>query len=113
MTQAERVTKFIQQFCTLTHSHRGKPFILADFQKEIIDTIFAEDEQGRRKVRTALVGIPRKNGKSLLSSAIATYMLIADDRDAMPLVICAASDRQQARLDEWQQTHQEQHDSQS
>jgi hypothetical protein len=40
-------------------------------------------------------------------------MLIADDRDPMPLVICAASDRQQARLDEWQQTHQEQHDSQS
>jgi len=74
------------------------PFILADFQKEIIDTIFAEDEQGRRKVRTALIGIPRKNGKSLLSSAIATYMLIADDRDAMPLVVCAASDRQQARL---------------
>jgi len=57
MSQAERVTNFVQQFCTLTHSHRGKPFILADFQNEIIDTIFAEDEQVRCKARTTLIGL--------------------------------------------------------
>jgi phage terminase large subunit-like protein len=98
MKQAERVTKFIEQFCTLSGSFRGQPFILADFQKDIIETIFAEDETGRRKIRSAVVLLPRKNGKSLLSACIAVYMLIADDRDPMPLVVCAASDRQQARL---------------
>ena len=74
MTQAQRVIAFIENFCTLGGSFRGQPFILADFQKEIIETIFAQDEQGRRKVRTALVGLPRKNGKSLLASCIAVYL---------------------------------------
>jgi hypothetical protein len=98
MKQAERCMRFIEQFCTLGGSFRGQPFILADFQKDIIEAIYEEDETGKRKVRTALIGIPRKNGKSLLSSALAVYSLIADDRDPTPLVVCAAADRQQARL---------------
>ena len=98
MKQSERCMRFVEQWCTLGGSFRGQPFILAEFQKEIIEQIYDEDETGKRKIRTALIGLPRKNGKSLLASALAVYSLIADDRDPTPLVVCAAADRQQARL---------------
>ena len=98
MKQAEKVIAFIEQFLSLGGSFYGEPFILLDFQKEIIRKIFATDEDNNRKVRTSIVGLPRKNGKSALASALAVYMLCADDTDKAPVVICAAGDRMQARI---------------
>jgi len=97
-TQGERVCEFIETFCSLSGSYLNQPFKLAPFQKDIINTIYATDDEGRRIVRTALVGTPRKAGKSQLLSAIACWALIADPADAAPVVICAAGDRAQARL---------------
>lgn len=52
----------------------------------------------RRIVRTALLGMPRKNSKSTLASGLAAYHLIADDKDKAPEVWGAAVDRDQARI---------------
>ena len=96
--QAERVIEFVETFCSLGASHLGQPFKLAPFQKEIIRRVYATDEDGRRIVRTACLGTPRKAGKTELISACCVYGLIADPADAAPVVIAAAGDRQQARL---------------
>jgi len=37
------------------------------------------NEDGRRQYRTAYIEIPRKNGKSAMASAVANYLLFADD----------------------------------
>ena len=97
-TQADRVVQFLETFCTLGGSFLGQPFEVLPFQEEIIRKIYETDEQGRRIVRTALVGLPRKNAKSTLVAALCVYGLIADDADKAPVVIAAAGDRQQARL---------------
>lgn len=47
--------------------------------------------------RRALIGLPRKNGKSLFGSIVALYSLMAD-REAGAVVVSAAADRDQARL---------------
>ncbi|GGM78370.1 terminase [Longimycelium tulufanense] len=98
LPQAERVIQFIERFCTLGGSYAGQPFRLLEFQKDIIRDVYAEDPAGRRLRRTAVIGMPRKNGKTQLGAALAVYGLIADQGDPNPRVYSVANDRQQARL---------------
>ena len=98
MNQGDRVIEFIETFCTLGGSFLGKPFEVLPFQREIIEKIYKTDEEGKRIVRTALVGLPRKNAKTTLVAALCVYALIADTADSAPVVIAAAGDRNQARL---------------
>lgn len=98
MSLAGRVAEFVETFLTFGHSYAGQPFVLEDFQRDLLEDIYRTDDAGRRLVRTYLVGLARKNGKSQIGAALALYHLIADDSDASPQVISAAGDRAQARL---------------
>ena len=98
--KADKAVAFIERFCTHTKGELGgKPFILEDWQKDkIIRPLFGYvDKNGLRKYRTCYIEIPRKNGKSNLSAAIALYMLFADGEIGAEVVSCAAS-RQQANI---------------
>ena len=76
----------------------GKPFNLEPWEEKIVRDIFGwKREDGTRRYRTAFVAVPRKNGKSLLASAIALYMLIADGEPGAEIYSCAA-DKDQARI---------------
>lgn len=82
----------------LTHAKGelgGKPFLLQQWQQEYLRALFAE-ENGRRKVRTSLLALPRKNGKSTLAAGIALRAMLEDEPGA-EVYSCAAS-RDQARL---------------
>ena len=63
-SQGDRVIEFIETFCTLGGSFLGQPFKLLPFQKDIIQGVYATGEDGRRTIRTACLGTPRKNGKT-------------------------------------------------
>lgn len=97
--KAQRVVRFIERLlCHTKGEWAGRPFELADFQREFIDALFGTlQPDGRRQYKKALLGIPRKNGKSALASAVALYMLIADGEPGAE-VYSAAADRQQARI---------------
>lgn len=82
----------------LTHAKGelgGKPFLLQPWQRDYLRALFAE-EDGRRKVRTSLLALPRKNGKSTLAAGIALRCLLEPEPGA-EVYSCAAS-RDQARL---------------
>ena len=82
----------------LTHAKGelgGEPFLLEPWQRDYIRALFAE-ENGRRKVRTSLLALPRKNGKSTLAAGIAIKCLLEPEPGA-EVYSCAAS-RDQARL---------------
>jgi len=98
--KADRAVAFIEHFITHTKGELGgQKFILEDWQKDqIIRPLFGwVDENGLRKYRTCYIEIPRKNGKSNISAAIALYMLFADGEIGAEVVSCAAS-RQQANI---------------
>ncbi len=60
----------------------GSPLVLREWQKQLLRHLYARDAQGGLIAQTALIGQPRKNGKSALSSAaIALYSLIAEGVD--------------------------------
>ena len=98
-TDGPRVTQFSETFLTLNGSFAGQPFIPLPWMREFFDTVFEKDLlTGRRRFRTYLLGVPRKNAKSTLGAAIAVYMLIVDRSDDSPVIISAAGDRKQAKL---------------
>jgi phage terminase large subunit-like protein len=92
------VVNFIEQFCSHVKGHQG-PFLLEDWQKDdIIRPLFGwKRADGMRKYRTCYIEIPRKNGKSNLTAAIALYLLVAE-QEAGAEIISAAGDRNQARI---------------
>lgn len=96
--EALRVAEFLERFLTLGKSFLGQPFSLLDWQRQTLADIYMPGADGRRARRQYLLGLPRKNGKSQLGSALALAHLIADQHDSAPEVISAAGDREQARL---------------
>jgi phage terminase large subunit-like protein len=76
----------------------GDALVLRPWQRELIRHLYARDEKGGLIARTALVGTPRKNGKSALSStAIALYSLLAEGIDGGE-VYSIAAEKEQARI---------------
>jgi phage terminase large subunit-like protein len=76
----------------------GQPFTLHPFQKRIIREILVLDPDTRlRRIREAVVGLGRKNGKTALMAAIALALLILDDEPG-GLILCVAAKRDQAAI---------------
>tara|TARA_R100001594_G_scaffold25922_5_gene50588 strand:- start:1396 stop:2934 length:1539 start_codon:yes stop_codon:yes gene_type:complete len=99
-SSANKAVGFIETFITHTKGElSGKPFLLEDWQKKIVSDLFGwkNKKTDLRKYRTAYIQIGRKNGKSTLASALALYMLFADDERGSE-IYSAAGDRQQAGI---------------
>jgi phage terminase large subunit-like protein len=94
------VADFINSMCIQTKDtvagRSGQQIVLRDWQEKLLDNIFAVRDDGRFKNRTAFVGMPRKNGKSALSSGIALWGLFMGEQGG-EIYSCAA-DRDQARI---------------
>lgn len=89
--RAKRRLRFIREFLVVPKGHgAGRPVRLRDFQKDIIGGAFAEG------VRTALVSVPRANGKTALAAMLAVAELFCGDESAEVLVV--ASDQRQANI---------------
>jgi phage terminase large subunit-like protein len=76
----------------------GSPLVMRDWQRELLRNLYARDADGGLLAQTALIGMPRKNGKSALSSAaIGLYSLIAEGINGGE-VIAVAAEKDQARI---------------
>lgn len=98
LTRAERVIAFIEALQITAGAHSGRKFLLRQWQKDIINQIYATDENGKRPIRQALVCIPRKNGKTALAAALALCHLCGPEAEQRGQVYSAASDRNQAAI---------------
>jgi phage terminase large subunit-like protein len=68
---------------------------LRPFQQEFIEELLKTDRQGRRIYRTALLGMPRGNGKTELAAALALFLL---DTTMNAEIILAAGSHDQASI---------------
>jgi phage terminase large subunit-like protein len=97
-TKGDRVVKFIEGFCVHGEGDfYGMPFKLDDWQKKIIYEMYELNEQGHRKYREALIGLPKGNGKSQLIAGLGLYELLGSGVTS-PLVAVAAASYEQANL---------------
>lgn len=96
-SDGQGVIDFAEQFLEVSKGKRaGEPLVFTDWQRWLLDALLERRANGRLRYRRALVGLPRKNGKSLIGSALALYGLFAGEAGAE--VYSAAGDRQQARI---------------
>lgn len=94
----KRVKLFIETELQLTSGlGAGKPFKLRPWQLEIVKGIY-RTERGKRLVRTAVLSVGRKNGKSTIVAALALAHLIGPLRESRGQVVIAATDRDQAQV---------------
>ena len=97
-TKGARVVKFIEKFCVHGEGDFfGEPFKLDDWQKAIIYDMYEIKDNGERKYREALIGLPKGNGKTALAAAIGLYELLGSGVTS-PLVAVAAASYEQANL---------------
>jgi phage terminase large subunit-like protein len=97
---AEKPVKFIEKFCKHWEGRfAGQPFLLLDWQKEIIRTLFGWKvvETGLRRFQELYIISAKGAGKTPMIAAIGLYMLLADG-EAAPHVISMASTFEQANL---------------
>ena len=97
-SRAEKVIAFIEWLPITAGMHAGQKMVLREWQKDIVKAIYATDSQGLRQVRTALVTLPRKNGKTALAAALALCHLLGPESEQRGQVFSAASDREQAAI---------------
>lgn len=96
-TDGDLVADFAESFLHVSKGKQaGGPLVLTGWQRDLLDGLFERRSDGRLRFQRSLIGLPRKNGKSLLGSAIALYQLIEGESGAE--VYAAAGDRQQARV---------------
>lgn len=98
LSRAERVIKFIESLKVTSGSLAGQPFLLRPWQKDIIRAWYATDAKGRRTVRTGLLSVARKNGKSGLCAAIALAHLLGPEQERRGQIVVGATDRDQSAL---------------
>lgn len=96
--EAGRIVNFIET--ALTHVKgelAGQPLRLETWQLAVVVNLFGwrAKDTGYRRFRECLLYIPRKNGKTTISSAVANALLFVDGEPGAE-IYCAAADTSQA-----------------
>ena len=95
--KAHKPINFIERICKQSKGiWSGKPLKLELFQKAFLESLFGfvDEKTGLRKYKKAIFFVARKNGKSVLDSAIATYMLTRDNEGGAEIYSIATKKEQ-------------------
>jgi hypothetical protein len=96
LSRAERVVAFLESLEVTAGRLAGQPFRVRDWQRDILEAIYREDEEGKRPVRTAVLTFGRKNGKTGLAAGLALCHLAGPEAERRGEVYSAANDKEQA-----------------
>lgn len=97
--RSDRIIAFIELLTIPDGRDVGKPFILREWQKDIIRGIYdPETEDGKRRIRTALLTMARKNGKTSLIAALVLVHLVGPESNSRQQIYSAANDKEQAAV---------------
>lgn len=103
-TVGPAIADWIERTCVLPSGPRiGQPWRLLPWQRRLLAELYAVDLDDRppgwrRRHRWAMIGTPKKAGKTSLLAALALWHLVADPVEDAPVVVCAAASDEQADL---------------
>ena len=98
--KANHAIEFIENYTRHSKGAMGgKPFILELWQKALVAATFGMVHKidGTRKYQEVVIIVARKNGKSVLASAIGLYLQIADGEPGAEIFACATK-KDQAKI---------------
>lgn len=94
--RAMEAIEFIQ-LLHLTGDFYGQPFMLQDWQYQIIWDVYGTvNQSGIRQYQYAYLEIPKKNGKTTLIAGLGLFHLVCDSEGGQ--IYCCAAEREQAAL---------------
>ncbi|MBL1436836.1 MAG: terminase large subunit [Rhodobacteraceae bacterium] len=96
LNRLERVIAFLEDLKITQGSLAGTNLKLRQWQVDFLAAIYAEDDKGGRPVRTAVLSVGRKNGKTQLIAGMALCHLLGPEAEGRGEVYAAANDREQA-----------------
>lgn len=96
LSRGERVCAFMESLPVTSGKLAGSQFKLRPWQRKRVLAIYRTDRAGRRLVRTAVLSMGRKNGKSDIAARLALAHLAGPEAEARGEVYSAANDRFQA-----------------
>ncbi|MGX9990838.1 terminase large subunit [Rhizobium sp. Z1P35] len=97
LSRLERVVAFMEDMPVTQGKLAGTKMILRPWQVEqFLDPIFTEDDDGKRRVRTAALSMGRKNGKTGISAALACCFLVGPEAEERGEIYFCAMDKAQA-----------------
>lgn len=96
LSRAERVIAFLEDLPITQGKLVGSKLAVRPWQRAEIEAIYREDATGARPVRTAVVSLARKNGKTQLAAGLALCHLCGPEAEPRGEVYAAANDRFQA-----------------
>ena len=95
MTRADRVIRFIHQYCVVPEGKLvGQPMRLEPFQQAFIREVYDNPDGTRR----GILSIARKNGKSALIAAIVLAHIVGPEARQNAQIVSGARSRDQAAL---------------
>ena len=99
-SRGDNIIDFSETLCKITKDSvagaAGEPLVFRGWQKELTRNLFAVKKDGRLKHKVALIGLPRKNGKSAWLSALALEHLVLGPQGG-ETYSCAA-EKEQAKM---------------
>lgn len=98
-SRGKHVIDFAERFCRHSKGKYGGQLVRLElWEKAILAAIFGfVDIEGNRKYREAILIVGKKNGKSLLSSIVGLYLLVADGEPG-PEIYAVATKKDQAKI---------------
>ncbi len=96
LDRVERIVAFLEDLPITQGSLAGTKLKIRDWQREFLEAVYAEDENGQRPVRTAVLSMARKNGKTQLVAGLGLCHLLGPEAENRGEVYAAANDKQQS-----------------
>ncbi len=95
LSRVGRVIAFLEYLPITAGLHAGRPFKVRPWQRKFLAAVY-RTERGSRPVRTAVLSMGRKNGKSDIAARLALCHLSGPESESRGEVYSAANDRFQA-----------------
>jgi phage terminase large subunit-like protein len=97
--KGDRAVRFIRRLKLHEGKLAGRPFPLQPWQEWIIRRIYGDTlDDGRRRIRTVFILLPRGNGKTTLGAALGLLHFFGPAAEPGGQIICAAADREQSSI---------------
>src|SRR5580765_4471151 len=96
LTRAEKVIAFVEELTITAGPDVGKKLVMREWERDFIREVYAVNKKGHRPVRTAVLSMGRKNGKTQIAAALALCHLCGPEAEPRGEVYACANDRFQA-----------------
>ncbi len=98
LSRAQRVVAFLQDLPVTKGFGAGAKVQLEPFQREWVEAIYGDGEDGLRQVRTGLLSVARGNGKTVICAGLALCHLVGPEAEQRGECYSAAATKEQSAL---------------